>query len=149
MAHLNMTERRIKVAEMVSMGFSKRKIIKDCCLQFGCSFGTIYSDLYEIGFLSKKNPDISGIYGIKCLDGLYIGSSKNIKKRCVTHKQQLVSGIHYCKNLQTAYIKSGGAVEFYTICECAGDLIGEEMNQIIAHRNHGYNIYNTYPLIKP
>ncbi len=48
---------------------------------------------------------ISGVYeiGVRGLDDSYVGSSKDIKRRCRQHLRSLRKGSHHCQALQLAY----------------------------------------------
>jgi group I intron endonuclease len=89
-----------------------------------------------------------GIYKITCAtnDKFYIGSSKNIEKRLITHKNNLSSNNHANKHLQNAW-NLYGPDSFFTevLEECNLDiLINMEqkwLDKTVCHdRNIGFNI---------
>jgi group I intron endonuclease len=69
-----------------------------------------------------------GVYKIQNLinENLYYGSSKNIQKRCKTHRSQLNGGKHGNFHLQRAWIKYGSHnFIFEVIEECSLDILLE------------------------
>jgi len=64
---------------------------------------------------------MSGIYRIEIVvEGksyFYIGKSKSIGERWLTHITQLIAGTHHCKRLQFAYNKAGPLALNFSILE--------------------------------
>tara|TARA_B100001094_G_scaffold200443_1_gene194496 strand:- start:639 stop:1148 length:510 start_codon:yes stop_codon:yes gene_type:complete len=64
----------------------------------------------------SENLLTKGVYSISNGDEVYVGQSKNIKKRWSDHKNQVNLGIHrYFKNVQLDDLK------FEIVCECEED----------------------------
>jgi len=93
----------------------------------------------------------SGIYGIKNIvnDKIYIGSSKNVKKRWYYHKYKLKKGTHPNKRLENAWKKYGVDSFIFIIIELIEqtNLIEREQYYIdyydACSRNCGYNLTPT------
>lgn len=66
---------------------------------------TVISKENESVFISKDSGMISGVYEIlnKFTGERYIGTSRNIRRRFLRHKEELVKGIHHCALLQQAW----------------------------------------------
>jgi group I intron endonuclease len=73
--------------------------------------GTSYNNL----------PMGSGLYAIICLkkNKFYVGETKNICARVSTHWSELLTGIHFCKELQSDWI-TFGQENFVFVCLCVG-----------------------------
>ncbi len=69
----------------------------------------------------QKKYKMSGIYKIEItVDGVpyfYIGKSKSIGERWLTHITQLIAGSHHCRQLQSAYNKVGPLALNFSILE--------------------------------
>ena len=91
--------------------------------------------------------DMTGIYIIKNLiDGkVYVGQSKDVRKRLSHHKAYLRRGVHYNTYLQRAFRKHGEkAFKFGVVCKCPEDELDERERGWIdwyqsTDRKHGYN----------
>ena len=66
-------------------------------------------------------PNTSGIYAIICTQSdsakIYVGQSKNLRKRQANHFSILRKQIHSCKHLQNAYSKYGEDAFYFTVLE--------------------------------
>lgn len=95
----------------------------------------------------------SGIYTIRCLidNKVYIGRSKNWKKRLNYHKKQLIKKIHFNSHIQNAVNKYGiENFEFELLEEYEPKFLCSMenwwCNMLQAHnREYGYNIESTSP----
>jgi len=83
-----------------------------------------------------------GIYRIKNLvnDKCYYGSSKNIEKRWVTHKNHLNGGKHHNVPLQRAWDKYGEDNFSFEVVEECDEIFLLEMEQYYLDLNSDYNI---------
>ena len=84
----------------------------------------------------------SGIYRIKNLQNgkIYIGKSKNIKRRWIAHKSALKCGNHFNSHLQSAWDKYGNPNFIFEVIEtCDIELLGIKETYYI-------NFYNTITL---
>ena len=83
-----------------------------------------------------------GIYRIKNLvnDKCYYGSSKNIEKRWVTHKNHLNGGKHHNVPLQRAWDKYGEDNFSFEVVEECDEIFLLEMEQYYLDLNPDYNI---------
>lgn len=88
---------------------------------------------------------ISGIYVIACMANskLYVGSSKNIRKRWATHKRQLNTNKHPNKHLQSAWDKYGVGSFVFSVIEITDDLLYREqywLQFLMPYDECGFNI---------
>ena len=83
-----------------------------------------------------------GVYRIKNLvnDKCYYGSSKNIEKRWLTHKNHLNSGKHHNVPLQRAWNKYGEDNFSFEVVEECEEIILLEVEQYYLDLNPDYNI---------
>ena len=83
-----------------------------------------------------------GIYRIKNLvnDKCYYGSSKNIEKRWITHKNHLNGGKHHNVPLQRAWDKYGEDNFSFEVVEECDEIFLLEMEQYYLDLNPDYNI---------
>ena len=63
-----------------------------------------------------------GIYKIQTPSGTYIGQSRNVEQRWVSHERELSLGTHHCYRLQAAWRKHGRAEFAFVLIErCHAD----------------------------
>lgn len=76
---------------------------------------------------------------------IYVGSTKNVKKRIIQHMSLLKSGTHTVKNMQDDFNKYGGDYSFYILFEAYAaydaHLVERHFMSLLDTRNpaHGYN----------
>lgn len=100
---------------------------------------------------TKHLPHSSGIYRItNARDGKnYVGSSKDIRNRCMQHIRELTKGTHHGKKLLNAWRKHGSVnFTFHVLELCSVESLVERetwwMNQLKVD-THGYNTYSATP----
>ena len=94
----------------------------------------------------------SGIYVIRNLTNgrVYVGSSNDMRRRCVAHKRQLVRGDHHCRPLQDEWASMGAEAFTFEVLEAvaqpSGLVFREQhwMDTLSAHHTQGG--YNLAPL---
>lgn len=74
----------------------------------------------------------AGCYAIKLLDDIiYIGASKNIKKRCRDHFRHLKAGRHHSKKLQDIFNDKNNELTFFVLEYCdISDIFKKETEYI-------------------
>lgn len=71
-------------------------------------------NLYETSLIPYK---ICGIYLIKIVDRLYVGSAINIASRMSNHRTSMKKGTHKNKFVQSCYNKHGQSLCYFTVLE--------------------------------
>lgn len=98
-------------------------------------------------------PYRPGVYLIKNeSDGkVYVGSSKDVRVRCLQHIRQLNRGDHHAHHLQAAWLRDGaGAFTFHLLEECTlDDLVATEerwmLEMEVLDPLKGYNTFAASP----
>ena len=73
---------------------------------------------------------------------VYVGSSKNVKKRFLCHASFLRNGKHHCAHLQNSFDLSGSkAFQFRVLAECSTREEAQELEQAMLDIWHG-DFYN-------
>lgn len=75
---------------------------------------------------SEYSDHVVSVYVIRCITNgkVYIGSSKNTKKRWYRHKSSLVEGKHHCIHLQRAWDKYGSGAFCFEYLEVLTSEVG-------------------------
>lgn len=75
---------------------------------------------------SETSDHLVSVYVIRCTTNgkVYIGSSKNTKKRWYRHKSSLANGIHHCSHLQRAWGKYGPSAFCFECLEVLTSEVG-------------------------
>ena len=85
-----------------------------------------------------------GVYAIvnTASQKVYVGSSKNVKKRFLCHASFLRNGKHHCAHLQNSFDLSGSkAFQFRVLAECSTREEAQELEQAMLDIWHG-DFYN-------
>lgn len=104
------------------------------------------SQLSEIEY-----PPVPGTYAIRNLNNfkVYVGSSKNIKRRIYQHKYELSRGTHRSLHLQNAFNELGMGSFSFVVLDMWSKYPLVEVEQIYLDRYQSYNRengYNTQPI---
>jgi hypothetical protein len=85
---------------------------------------------------------LSGIYRISCpLTGkFYIGSSRDVKVRCLAHRAALRRGRHDNRRLQAAWKSSGGNLLFEFVFACEPDHLLSVEDWFLCHHDPQLNM---------
>lgn len=97
--------------------------------------------------INKKGVNkMVGIYSIVCLKNskIYIGQSKDIKLRWLSHKEELQKGTHQNRHLQRAWNKYGENSFIFSIIEECNEESLTEREQYWIDYYGGINSTNTY-----
>lgn len=98
---------------------------------------------------------ICGIYSITCVSNnkIYIGSTRNYKKRCTNHKRELRKNSHHNQHMQNAWNTHGSESFVFSLLEncdldiSRADLEAKEKEWILKYSSHkrefGFN--KTFP----
>lgn len=154
MAHSNINERRLKVVEMCSLGYSKKEIMDSCSKEFNCHTSAIFFDIKRMNLKceNKKDPlrlpNYCGVYAIIFKDKwVYIGASKATNKRIRQHFYALKAQRHKCKLMNIDFAKEKQSFSVLKVSECSVEnLLNQERIEIEKMLRLGYSIYNTYKL---